>query len=107
DLVAYVRLGRGKTATTPRWSGARMPFSTSLGRSVRRTLGRIALRGISSGDPPEVRAVAPVMAIQRARSAIPREDQLLVELCRTRDGWHCFLYPFDGRQVHEGLAGLL
>jgi ATP-dependent Lhr-like helicase len=107
DLVAYVRLGKGKTANTPRWSGARMPFSTSLGRSIRRALDRIAVGGIGVDDPPEIRAVAPVLALQRERAALPREDQLLVELCRTRDGWHCFLYPCDGRQVHEGLASLL
>ena len=26
---------------------------------------------------------------------------------KSREGWHLFLYPFAGRQVHLGLAGLL
>jgi len=26
---------------------------------------------------------------------------------KTREGWHLFVYPFEGRLVHEGLAALL
>jgi ATP-dependent Lhr-like helicase len=38
---------------------------------------------------------------------IPRPDQLLIERVKSRDGWHLFLFPFEGRLVHEGLAALL
>jgi ATP-dependent helicase Lhr and Lhr-like helicase len=28
-------------------------------------------------------------------------------ICLTRDGYHLFVYPFEGRLVHEGLAALI
>src|SRR6185436_16328232 len=30
-----------------------------------------------------------------------------VEIAHTTEGNHCFIYPFEGRLVHEGLASLL
>jgi ATP-dependent Lhr-like helicase len=33
--------------------------------------------------------------------------RLLAERYRSREGWHLFLYPFAGRNVHIGLAQLL
>jgi ATP-dependent Lhr-like helicase len=39
-------------------------------------------------------------------SALPRRDQLLLEVCRSREGSHLFVYPFEGRFVHEGLGFL-
>ena len=38
--------------------------------------------------------------------AFPRADELLIERVKTREGWHLFVYPFEGRLVHEGLAAL-
>jgi ATP-dependent Lhr-like helicase len=32
---------------------------------------------------------------------------LLAETLKSREGWHLFLYPFAGRQVHMGLAGIM
>jgi ATP-dependent Lhr-like helicase len=31
----------------------------------------------------------------------------LIERIRAREGWHLFVFPFEGRLVHEGLAALL
>ena len=31
----------------------------------------------------------------------------MLELTQTREGHHCFLFPFEGRLVHAGLAALL
>ena len=31
----------------------------------------------------------------------------MIEQVKTRDGYHLFLYPFEGRLVHEGLAAIL
>src|SRR5690606_17291080 len=39
-------------------------------------------------------------------SIIPSADELLIEQVKTREGWHLFFYPFEGRLVHEGLAAL-
>jgi ATP-dependent Lhr-like helicase len=34
-------------------------------------------------------------------------DELLIEMYESKDGFHLFIYPFEGRLVHEGLAGLM
>ena len=47
-----------------------------------------------------------MLEIQRKWSAIPRPDELLVERMTSRDGYHLFFYPLEGRLVHEGLAAL-
>jgi len=104
DLTAWVRRARGTSGAIPRWAGARMPLSTELSRAVRDTLDA-ARRGVFAS--PELAAVRPVLALQAERSLIPAPDELLIERCRTREGHHLFVYPFDGRLVHEGLAALL
>ena len=38
---------------------------------------------------------------------MPTRGELLIERVRTRDGDHAFLFPLEGRLVHEGLAALL
>ncbi|HEX5628555.1 MAG TPA: DNA ligase-associated DEXH box helicase, partial [Usitatibacteraceae bacterium] len=56
---------------------------------------------------PEMRAVQRLLGLQRRWSRIPRRNELLVEQCETREGHHVFVYPFEGRHVHVGLAALL
>ena len=40
-------------------------------------------------------------------SHIPKENELLIEQIETGDGFHLFVYPFEGRLVHEAMAALL
>ncbi|MBM4107773.1 MAG: ligase-associated DNA damage response DEXH box helicase [Phycisphaerae bacterium] len=102
DLTALVRPDRGKTRLTPHWAGTRLPISESLAQRVRSTLASPA-----SADEPELRAAAPVLDAQRQMSHLPDAGELLVETTNTREGAHLFLYPFDGRLVHGGLAAIL
>jgi ATP-dependent Lhr-like helicase len=103
DLTAWVRKAKGITGAIPRWQGARMPLSTELSHAVRVKLEE-ARQGVYSD--PDMQAVQPVLTLQAERSIIPRPDELLIERCETRDGHHLFVYPFEGRLVHEGLAAL-
>ena len=103
DLTAWVKKANGSEGAIPRWQGARMPLSSELSAAVRAVLEEARLGRF---DSPELRAVRPVLALQAERSVIPRPDELLIERCETRDGHHLFLYPFEGRLVHEGLAAL-
>ena len=103
DLTAFVRKAKGMSGAIPRWMGARMPLSTELAAAVRDTLEAARVGDYAS---PELQAVKPVLLMQAERSAIPRPDELLIERTETRDGHHLFVYPFEGRLVHEGLAAL-
>jgi ATP-dependent Lhr-like helicase len=104
DLTAWVRRAKGKSSAVPRWMGGRLPLSTELAAAVRRLLEE-ARDGIFAG--PEMEAMRPILELQARWSAIPAADELLVERLKSREGHHLFLYPFEGRLVHEGLAALL
>jgi ATP-dependent Lhr-like helicase len=57
--------------------------------------------------PIELEVLAPLFELQRRLSHLPKEKELLVEQIETRDGFHLFVYPFEGRLVHEAMAALL
>lgn len=103
DLVAWVRRVKGMSGAIPRWMGARMALSSELSYAVRCKLEE-ARTGVFNA--PEMQAVRPILQLQAERSAIPRMDELLIEQVKTRLGHHLFVYPFEGRLVHEGLAAL-
>jgi ATP-dependent Lhr-like helicase len=54
---------------------------------------------------------APIRAAQAERSRIPSAESILAEVFHAHRhggvGSHLFLYPFEGRLVHEGLSVLL
>jgi len=104
DMKAWVRRAPNSKGAIPRWAGSRLPMSGQLSALLRERLGE-ASRGVYRG--PEMEAVRPLLEVQRKWSRIPAEDELLIEQVKTRDGWHLFVYPFEGRLVHEGLSALL
>jgi len=103
EMTALVRRTTKPPSVIPRWAGGRMPLSSELAASVRHKLDE-ARRGVFDG--PEMVCIQPVLELQARRSALPAPDELLVERLRTREGHHLFLFPFEGRLVHEGLAAL-
>ena len=103
DMRAWVRRAPNTRGAIPRWMGSRLPLSGELAHLLRARLGEAA-DGIYRGA--EVKALEPLLEVQRKWSAIPHADQLLVERIKSRDGWHVFIYPLEGRLVHEGLAAL-
>jgi ATP-dependent Lhr-like helicase len=103
DMVAWARRAKKRGGATPHWPGNKLPISGSLGVAVRRTLA--ALRD-GEGDAAELEAWRPFMEVQRRLSRLPGAA-VLAESCTTEDGAHLFVYPFEGRSAHEGLAALL
>lgn len=104
DLVAYVRPAKGSTLNTVLWPGTRLPISESLAEAIRGSLEHAA-RGVL--DSPELQAAGALVATQLRCSAIPRADQTLMEIAATRDGEHLFVFPFEGRLVHAGIAAVV
>jgi len=100
NLTAYVRKARGGDGVVPRWQGGRLPLSEALGHEMEAVLA-------SPPDSPEMRWLAPLLALQTRLSALPAPALLLVEHVRRREGQFVFVYPFAGRQVNEGLAALM
>jgi len=93
------RAGKGQIAI---WGGSKMPLTTELSHALSELLQRA-----DHDRGPELDAVQPLLELQRRWSMIPNDRELLVELARSREGEHLFLYPFAGRLVHEGIGSLL
>jgi len=104
DMTAWVKLTKRAANTVPRWAGGRMPLSTELSEAVREQLDRAA---DGFYDSLELETVRPILELQAAWSRIPRPGELLIERVTTREGEHWFLFPFEGRLAHEGLAALI
>jgi ATP-dependent Lhr-like helicase len=109
DMTALVRKSGAKKAIVPSWNGGRMPLSANLGMMLRRKLDEASEMLEQKGPEPEIelKVLQPLFALQAALSYMPRENELLIEQIETRDGFHLFVYPFEGRLVHEAMAALL
>lgn len=103
DAAAVVQIAKKKKGNVPRWAGGRMPLSSELSQAIREQLA-LAKDGVFEEE--EMQRMVPLLRIQADWSALPAMDEILVEQVRSREGYHAFLYPFEGRLVHEGMASL-
>lgn len=104
DMIAYVRKSNAKNAIVPSWQGGRLPLSANLGEVLRQTFQQAS---VAPHSHYLLEFLKPLFEKQQQVSYIPREDELLVELIDTKDGYHLFVYPFEGRLVHQSMASLL
>ncbi len=113
DLTVICRPAQGSTTNTPIWAGTRLPITESLGAGLRQVLEHSAKVHANDAcqkplpDPsPEVLAARDLITTQLRLSRVPGAGELLIETTRSQEGWHCFVFPFEGRLVHAGLASL-
>jgi ATP-dependent Lhr-like helicase len=57
--------------------------------------------------PVELQVLEPLFNLQQQLSHVPRANELLIEQIETKDGYHLFVFPFEGRLVHEAMAAIL
>jgi ATP-dependent Lhr-like helicase len=55
----------------------------------------------------ELQSVAPLIQMQAERSHVPQLDEFLIETFESKEGYHAYFYPFEGRFVHEGMASVI
>ncbi len=103
EMTVYVKSSSGK-AITPSWLGGRLPLSTNLSFFLRK---KLADSLSPNSKEKELQFLHPLLINQNEKSHIPKEDEFLVEQIKTREGYHLFFYPFEGRLVHEVMAGLM
>lgn len=104
EMTAYVRVAVGRKAAVPRWNGGRMPLSTELSNAL---VARMDAAAHGHFDGAEMRLLKPLLDVQQSWSALPTQRTLLAEALHSREGWHLFIYPYAGRNVHLGIASLL
>jgi len=100
-LDVMVMPAPGQDAKMPSWGGSKFAISTFLARRVRQLM--------SDGDhwrvlPADVREW---LEIQKDKSAIPAEDEMLLETFPKGQRHFMVCYPFEGRLAHTTLAMLL
>ena len=105
DMTVLVRKSSSKKSLIPSWNGGRMPLSANLGKKLRAELNRY--RQGTSMETEELKALHPLFELQATLSHVPAENELLIEQIETKDGYHLFVYPFEGRLVHEAMAAIL
>lgn len=106
DMTALVRKSNAKKSVVPSWAGGRMPLSANLGKKLRQMLDISTLKN-KSLKANELNALEPLFNLQKQLSHVPAENELLIEHIETKDGFHLFVYPFEGRLVHEAMAAIL
>ena len=104
DMTVLVRRSNSKRSIVPSYQGGRIPLSSNLGRMLRRKFNEALSRRTKD---PELIALQPLFNLQEELSHIPKDNELLIEQIQTKDGYHLFVYPFEGRLVHEVMAALL
>ena len=127
DMTVGVKKSNAKKAKIPSWLGGRLPLSASLGKVLRKMVDKAGGEWAAESDeapnvkrqkaktkapatnqlPVELEVLKPLFDLQKRLSHLPKEAELLVEQIETRDGFHLFVYPFEGRLVHEAMAALL
>lgn len=115
DMTAFVRKSSKKKGIIPSWMGGRMPLSSQLSAKLREKLDEVGVlinegsngkMKTSKGLDIEVKALKPLFELQAKLSRVPLRSEFLIEKFNSRDGYHLFFYPFEGRLVHEGMASL-
>ena len=105
DMTVLVKKSNAKKSAVPSWNGGRMPLSANLGKKLRETFNlafeRKQLKAV------ELQALKPLFDRQEKHSHVPKANELLIEQIETKDGFHLFVYPFEGRLVHEAMAAIL
>ena len=104
DMTVYVKRSKSKKAITPSWLGGRLPLTSHLSHFLRIKLAEALSPGIRER---ELKFLHPLIANQNDKSHIPKSNEFLIELITTKDGYHLFMYPFEGRLVHEVIAALM
>ncbi len=104
DMTVLVKISTAKKSIIPSWMGGRMSLSSNMGKKLRQSLDASSNK---KNTVEELAVLKPLFDLQNALSHVPKENELLIEHIETKDGYHLFVYPFEGRLVHEAMAAIL
>ena len=101
ESSCYVSKATETDAKIPYYAGGKFPLSTYLAEQVR---GMLADERARRDLPNQVREW---LAIQKMKSVLPKENELLVETFPRGERHYLVAYPFEGRLAHQTLGMLL
>ncbi len=104
DLTALVQLSKKKSNNIPSYMGGRISLTSKLSGKMREIL-----EAANEGEylTEEAEFLSPLLELQKKLSLIPDKDTFLIEKNISKEGYHVFFYPFEGRLVHEILGALV
>lgn len=103
-LTATVKVSEKKTRNVVSWMGARMSLSSKLSEKIREIL---ELYNQETYISEEIVRVLPILDLQAKLSIIPNRDTFLIESHQSKEGFHLYFYPFEGRMIHELMSALI
>lgn len=104
DFIATVKPTKKPKGRIPTWQGGRLPWTSMVSKVLRQTLDDYAH---GRGTSPELERIAPLLDLQSEKSHLPTSGQVLMEIMESKEGHHLFVFPMEGRMVHEGVAALM
>jgi len=104
DMTVYVKPSKRKSGRIPVWGGGRLPLSSKLSDLIKEKLDEAQH---DQYDGIEMEKVKPLLELQKKWSEIPGNTKLLIEKTSSDHGSHIFIFPFEGRFVHEILSALI
>ncbi|MEI9958128.1 MAG: helicase-related protein [Ferruginibacter sp.] len=104
DMTVLVKKSTSKKSIIPSWQGGRMSLTSNMGKKLRQALTFSQQKNVTI---PELVVLKPLFDLQNVLSQVPKENELLIEHIETKEGFHLFVYPFEGRLVHEAMAAIL
>lgn len=117
DMTVIVKKSTSSKSIIPSWEGGRVPLSANLGKKLREAFTYASLfsknpessaKALNSfAGIIEIKELEPLFVLQDKLSHIPKANELLIEHIETKDGFHLFVFPFEGRLVHEAMAAIL
>ena len=101
EASCYVSRANDTDPKVPYYAGGKFPLSTYLADQVRAMLADSKARAVL---PTQVREW---LEIQKLKSRLPKQDELLIETFPRGDRFYLVAYPFEGRLAHQTLGMLL
>ena len=101
ENACFASTANDRDPAIPYYAGGKFPLSTYLAEQVRTMLS----------EPERWKAlpeqVGEWLAIQKAKSILPKRDELLIETFPRGERYYMVAYPFEGRLAHQTLGMLL
>jgi len=106
DMILYVKKSSKKSSLIPAWVGGQMAISDLLCESLRKEID--ICNQLENYDclNPELNSLSPILKKQKVISNIPKKDEFLIEIYKTKDLSNLFVFTLDGKFVNEGIAFL-
>ncbi len=104
-MDVLVRKSKAKKGLIPSWQGGRMPLSSQLSEMIRYKIDHFFDAGEIKEE--ELKKLKTLFDLQAKRSHLPTNKEFLIEYVESKEGYHVFMYPFEGRFVHEGMAAIV